>query len=214
MPLQHIEVFIDHLEGWWFSQITNLITKKNGQTINSLDLEAQIHYIRDQLNRSSLPNYPEVVKAPNLNHRLYDNHIFKKQLDLININNPNRINRALKNYYQASEQRSRWVREYLLVNDELDIYDEKLTEEWRIRFEQQLDRMNHNNSEPSEEDKIQAGVINYEWVESVPSTPIRNCIETFITRGSYHILADTMKVGWHPDFENLLLTKEIEEGES
>ena len=33
---------------------------------------------------------------------------------------------------------------------------------------------------------------------------MKQCQEPFITRGSYHILSDKQKVGWHPEFQNRL----------
>jgi hypothetical protein len=32
--------------------------------------------------------------------------------------------------------------------------------------------------------------------------PLRNVSERFLTLGSYHILADDLRVGWHPDYRD------------
>ncbi|MFT3698259.1 MAG: hypothetical protein QM831_34270 [Kofleriaceae bacterium] len=41
----------------------------------------------------------------------------------------------------------------------------------------------------------------YGWVESKANIAIRpSCNATFITRGSFHMLSDKQRVGWHPEF--------------
>jgi hypothetical protein len=95
--------------------------------------------------------------------------------------------------------RSRWVREELLLVGELDRYEEKLLEEWEIRFERVQDRLRNH---ALEDEKREAGQRLYEWVETDVSIPIRpRCNDYFITRGSYQILADHKQVGWHPEFK-------------
>jgi hypothetical protein len=52
-----------------------------------------------------------------------------------------------------------------------------------------------------EDEKVKLAQEIYDWVEAQAQIPIREkCIENFITRGSYHMLADRGAVGWHPDF--------------
>jgi hypothetical protein len=55
-------------------------------------------------------------------------------------------------------------------------------------------------------EKIKAGRIIYDWVEKEADIPIRpRCNEPFITRGSYHMLADKREVGWHVEFRSRLV---------
>ena len=54
-------------------------------------------------------------------------------------------------------------------------------------------------------EKIKAARIIYDWVEKDADIPIRpRCNEPFITRGSYHMLADKQEVGWHVEFRSRL----------
>jgi hypothetical protein len=47
----------------------------------------------------------------------------------------------------------------------------------------------------------------YAWVEQDARFKIRpGCDEPFVTTGSYQMLADEKRVGWHPDFEARLMT--------
>jgi len=48
-----------------------------------------------------------------------------------------------------------------------------------------------------------AGQQLYGWVENDARFPIRTQTVRFLTVGSYHILAEDVRVGWHRDFEAL-----------
>jgi hypothetical protein len=51
-----------------------------------------------------------------------------------------------------------------------------------------------------EEVKQKAARDVYKWVETTIK-PIRaNVTEPFVTRGSYQMLSDRLRVGWHPEF--------------
>jgi hypothetical protein len=43
----------------------------------------------------------------------------------------------------------------------------------------------------------------YHWVEAEARYPFRTITSRFLNVGSYHILANVLKVGWHRDFETL-----------
>ena len=61
--------------------------------------------------------------------------------------------------------------------------------------------------EAAEAEKQREAKKIYAWVEQHARIPIRTgCDEPFITKGSYHLLADEPRVGWHPDFEARLIS--------
>jgi hypothetical protein len=46
----------------------------------------------------------------------------------------------------------------------------------------------------------------YRWIETDARFAIRpRCTDPFLTRGSYQMLADERRVGWHLDFEARLV---------
>ena len=47
-----------------------------------------------------------------------------------------------------------------------------------------------------------AGHKLYGWVETDARFPLRTTISRFLNVGSYHILADDLRVGWHRDYES------------
>ncbi len=197
---QHAEQFLSYLEGWWLQRIVVELDSECEKPITGAEIDAKLASLREQFRADSLPIHPE-VRSANPDVAPFADWVFTKQLRLIDIGET-RIKRAVKYFYMASEQRSRWVREDLLVDSDLDKYDDFLKEEWSIRFEQVTDSL---ASYASDADRIKSGQQLYQWAEADANFPIRSlCQERFITRGSYQILANRLKVGWHPEFLSLL----------
>src|SRR5262249_51521441 len=109
-----------------------------------------------------------------------------------------RLLTAMRQYFRASEQRSRWLREGFLQLGELDNYDRRLCEEWDARFSIMIQDI----GEAAAEEVMRAAARKlFEWAELEASIFIRPaCTEPFVPRGSLQILADNADIGWHPQF--------------
>lgn len=82
------------------------------------------------------------------------------------------------------------------MND-LAKYERKLREEWELVFEAAKDELGEDSAEAA---LRKAALQVLKWAE-MASVPIRPAVaEPFITRGSLHMLADELRIGWHPDF--------------
>ena len=156
--------------------------------------------MREQFKEDNLPIDDDLM-SQSVGASGYKDHIFVKQLELINVGN-SRLLHAIRCYFRATEQRSRWVREELLLIGDLERYEKKLIEEWELIFEQQKDEL---EKDATEDEKLKIGRMIYNWVETNLHPPIRrNVIEPTIARGSYQILSNLQKVGWHIEFQNRL----------
>jgi len=197
-PRKDIRVFAKYLEAWWLATIVNKLSSQDKSTILGREIEEEISRLRDQFKFDSLPIHSD-IDAAKPDTSKYLSWTFAKQLRLVEIGE-RRIHRAALYFYKASEQRSRWVREQLLPNEELVLYDKKLKDEWEGRFEQIVDDLPN-----SEAEYIKAGRDLYSWFETESDIPIRPaCVEKFITRGSYHLLSNQMQIGWHPHYKQML----------
>ncbi|MDO9326622.1 MAG: hypothetical protein Q7T80_16855 [Methanoregula sp.] len=192
-----VESFLSYLEGWWYNRIIKSLTTDRAQFILGIDLDSRIDELREDFKNDSLPIHDD-LRTINVNQEFYQDYLFVHQLKMIEVTS-NRIAIAVNNYYRAREQRSRWLREDLLIFGDLDVYEDRLKEEWTIHFETMRENL---GEEATEKEKIRAARSIYDWVEKEADIPLRKCQEPFITRGSYHILADKGKVGWHVDFES------------
>lgn len=202
---KHLSLFLEHLEGWWFRRIINFITKKK-KAILSQEIDAEINIIREGFKKDDLPFDNEIVLAT-INKEEYKHRTFYKQLKMIEMNDTS-IYYAILNYFRAFEHRSKWARNDLLLIGEMDKYENRLIEKWDIRFSRMKDKI---GDKAAKEEKIKAAKLLYEWIEDY-SLPIRVSFDdSFLTSGSYQMLSERKRIGWHPDFADLL--KKLE-GES
>ncbi len=197
---RHLGFFVRLLESWWYRRVVAHLQEAVATPISGDELEAECRRIRDQLRQDNLPVVDDIMsKAVGTSE--YDKRTFVKQLNLIDVNVRRRLH-AITNYYRASEQRSLWVREQLLYAGELDRYDTRLNEEWDIRFQQMKDEL---GDDAADQAIIRAGKDLYKWIETGTHHQIRTAVtEPSIARGTYQIMSDLLRVGWHPEFRTLL----------
>lgn len=193
---QQIEIFAERLEGWWFDQVISMLSAHGEDSLPVLAIESRIDELREEFRRASLPVDYRGSSPPEEVIPLLSSHPFVYQLRKINLG-ATRIEYAIRDYYRASEQRSKWVREELLVNDELKTFEQVLVEAWQPRFAAQQDDL---LADSNENDRIRSGKELFKWAEQQACFPLRSLREQFLTHGSYHILANRYAVGWHPDY--------------
>lgn len=192
---EHITPFVERLEGWWFNRVLQHLSDRTAPAIEAEELNILIGDLRNQFHRDNLPidfilTEPETVDAES------DQRTFVAQLRLIAVNNI-RIEIAIRDFYRAYEQRSRWLREELLHVGELAAYEGRLVEEWK-RFRALLE---DELGIDTDEEKIAFGRRFYKWMEFEAKIDIRpRCEEPYVMRGSFQLLANECRVGWHPDF--------------
>jgi hypothetical protein len=141
-------------------------------------------------------------------------NIFYRQLKLISLGERS-IQVAKNDYYRASKQRASWVRNDLLYVGELENYENKLIDQWKFEFANMEDDLPDDLNIP-EKIKKDEGKKLYKKVLSKEIYIRPKCQEPSIMRGSYHILADQLKVGWHIDYDNKLrkLFNSLKEGDT
>ncbi|MET4023886.1 ABC-three component system protein [Bradyrhizobium sp. S3.2.12] len=123
-----------------------------------------------------------------------------RQLQSVGIGS-NRLRFAKRDYYRAFTQRSQWLRQSLLFDGEVARFERTLVEEWQPRFEMMCDGLDPGNADAK---LRQAGQDRYHWVETEARFPFRTISERFLNVGSYHILANDLRLGWHRDYLILL----------
>ncbi|WP_231472395.1 ABC-three component system protein [Pseudoxanthomonas suwonensis] len=191
-----VESLVTRLEAWWLSACLRHLIKSSANPISSEELQAQLDDIREQLKDDALPLDPEVMQAL-VEIDAYEGQVFVHQARLANIREP-RVLAAVRDYYRAYEQRSRWMRENLLLVGELDKYERRLCEEWQMMFDRTADNFGEMQAETQRQEMARQI---YDWVEQAEFRLREKVNEPAITRGSFHMLANELRVGWHPDFK-------------
>lgn len=207
-PRGKAEIAREQLEGWWWPRICAALQAETPGTISVLEVELKLDDIRDGLKRDALPFDMEHVEPPQEELDTLDEMRFVRQLRSIGIGSV-RLQYAKRDFYRASAQRSQWARQNLLFDGEVGRFERTLIEEWQPRFAQMCDGLPEGCGEKT---LREAGQKLYGWVETEARFPIRTAVSRFLNVGSYHILADNLRVGWHRDY--LTLCGEPNEGGS
>lgn len=209
---EHLDGLYERLDGWWFEKVIYQLSGKSRDTITRYEVYDKIVEITEQFHPDALPIDFLDAEPPTSLDSEGANRRFVHQLSIIMVKN-RRIEKAIMDYYRAFEQRSRWVREDLLIGDELEKYEKKLVDEWDRHFLALEDEFSIDGAREEELQKFGRQI--YKWADVEADIRIRRQVtEKYVMRGSYHILADQdpPRVWWHPKFierlETLLTVKE------
>jgi hypothetical protein len=203
VELKYLDSFLQRLEGWWYRRMIESLSNERPTPIHGNEIRDKLTQLREQFKQDNLPIDADIMAAV-VDESGYRGRLFVQQLELIEIGTK-RVSFAIQYFFKASEQRSKWIREDLLLSTDLSLYEDKLQHEWEIKFEQMNDNLDSNAIDSL---KKSAAKELYKWVEDNDHAPIRErCTEKFITRGTYQILSDDLRVGWHSEFRERLARK-------
>lgn len=203
---KHLESFCLRLEGWWLRRVLKQLATSDDRILAD-ELESQMSDLREQFKQDTLPIDDDLVNfaLDEATQEAHANDTFVRQIELTKAAKV-RIFAAIRDYYRAFEQRSRWIREDLLLVGELTKFERRLVEEWELTFAAMTDKCGESTTEEIKE-RLARELL--EWVEQTAPVNIRirrQVTEPFVTRGSLHMLADELRVGWHPEFRDRLAT--------
>ncbi len=188
------------LEGWWWPRIVEALIQKPVEAVSILEIETKLDEIRESLQRFTLTTEFEDAALPDAELKAYDGHGFVRQLRAIGVGG-NRIEHAKRDYYRAFSQRSHWARQHAVLDGEMARFEANLVEEWEPRFNAMCDR--HEATDADDQALQESGQEIYRWVETEARFPFRSLVKRFLNVGSYHMLANARRVGWHRDFNKI-----------
>lgn len=198
---EHLTALIERLEGWWFNRVVSSLVSNTSTEISRDEIGEKVVGIADYYRPGSLPI--DFLRVDPAEAKVSHDKLFVQQLVYLDVN-AQRIEAAILDYYKAFEQRSKWVREELLVDDELESYEQRLVDEWSRFRNVCLDEI----SGSSVEEMRQLGLRILKWMELEADIRIRPKVDAaYVMRGSFHMLADTSpepRVWWHPHFTEKL----------
>lgn len=191
-------LILDRLEGWWYKKAIEALCSDFPIFVTQSQIRSLIVSINQEYSDDNLPI--DTYEIDNLQENdLSDNEkIFYEQLKLICLGSRH-MQVALRDYYRAFEQRASWVRNDLLYVNELEAYEQRLIDEWEHAFATMQDDLTGYRG-TTEEDKIIEGRKLFSEIEKKDIRIRPRCEAAFVMRGSYHMLANQLKVGWHIDF--------------
>jgi hypothetical protein len=196
-PATHIPALVDHLEGWWFASIIRCLTGAEALGISLLALRQKIDELATAFRQGDLLLSPETEAVPAPTDIASDDRLFVKQLHCVGLS-ARSVEGAIRDFYRATTQRSAWARENVLLDGETQRYDEGLCDRWQREHEARIEGADLSD----DQGKLKFGREFFHWANR-EQMPFRNRHEAWLCTGSYQILADALRVGWHPEYRVL-----------
>ena len=199
---KHRDAFIDRLEGWWINLVVQHLRQSTPAPIPIRLVQNKVHEIGSHFRRESLPDDLLSEAIPHGAITATQETNFVRQLALIGLSHA-RLRLAMDDHYRAFTQRSKWAKEQMIDFDEEINYESRLVAGWKERFLIMVEGVVEGCDDPA---LARHGSKLYDWfatdAPTVSQLRFRHDFHSeYLTKGSYHMLADKLRVGWHPHYE-------------
>ncbi|NPU93356.1 MAG: hypothetical protein HPY82_15710 [Gammaproteobacteria bacterium] len=198
---QHLEAFFERIEGWWNNKVILQLLAKSGpagKEISGFELSEHIASVAETFRTDNLPLDYEHSSVTDADIEASNSRQFVKQLSAISAS-AGTIRKAILDFHRAYNQRHRWLKDSLILSNEIDNFEIRLKDEWERYFNHYCADLDASDSVA----RINAGKQILRWAEMECSLKIRPRVDAdYIRRGSFHMLADKSPpdIHWHPDF--------------
>lgn len=202
LPRGHESRFLDLVWAWWYSVSLDMLQGRRS-SVRATEVTARVSDLRDDFSHDNLPT---LVTAPNREDEaalaaVHSDQVFVHQMRWVHA--PDRIlEKAIVDYYRAVAHTRLWLEDDLIGLHELGEFERRLRDEWERELAWRMSEL------PPDADEEAKATLGRELLRSIlDQTAIRvreRYDEPFFARGKYHELADSGRVGWHPDFANRL----------
>ncbi|MHB8882441.1 MAG: ABC-three component system protein [Thermodesulfovibrionales bacterium] len=192
----------ERLEGWWNNECIELLSGRRREPLRGSEVSEMLSFITEQFREDNLPIDFEHSEPEGGVHPDSDDRYFVKQLRAVGLRS-DRLRRSILDYYRAFEQRGSWLRENVTLSGELELYDDRLIDEWARLREIVFEELSDDSPEELLQ-KTGRELLNKLSTSDHPNLRIRTGVTaTFVTMGSYHMLAndEAPRVHWHPRFQ-------------
>lgn len=200
---QYIDKICERLEGWWYKKTIEALCSETPIFLSQSQVRSHIVSVGFEYAPDNLPIDVDEFETLELDVLSSNDQVFYEQLRIICLGSK-RLKMAVRDYYRAFKQRANWVREELLYTNELDKYEKRLIDEWEHSFYAMQDDLSDYGDQITEDIKVSNAKKLYREIEEKDIRIRDRCSDAFVMRGSYHILANQLRVGWHIDFHKRL----------
>ena len=208
-PSTALDDFINSMMGWWFFRSVDMLNVSRISTISRDAVRNQIQTLRDQLRADALPeDFFMAVEVSDEELNESESKTYVRQLSIVDATKREKQS-AISDYKRAYGQRSKWLRDGRVAQSEYDAFDSNLQDDWNSRF----GLIQDDAEGKTDEEKKEAGHAFYRefYVAPKHNMPSFKNKGSYITKGSYQMLSNNSKVGWHPDYKTLLENDETME---
>lgn len=198
-----LDSIYEHLWGWWTTRVHRHLCDSI-DSISKEELNIKLHEIREQYRSDNLPLDFSDAEPPSEMFRDQQQLRFVQQLTVIEMSQPS-IENAIRDYYRAFRERTKWLDDKVVDFAELIRYEKDLIEHWSFYCERLKRQISYAADDHS--GKVRFGQTLYDDLMLDANVPaIRPMVKSgYIKRGHYQILAHGVetvgpRVWWHPEF--------------
>lgn len=175
------------LEGWWFSKVIEKMTGSLKDPLIVRDISAKLQQISEQYFVDNLPITFDALTQDQVDITSYldNDFIFVQKIKHIRLRNT-QLQRSIFDFFRAYNQRVEWLKSNLVTSEEISKFEKKLIDEWeRFKDDQYFD-----DEEITQPDLLKIGRAIFSWAQNTNIFIRPKVTEPYVTRGSFHILAD------------------------
>jgi hypothetical protein len=202
LPGTQSDRFLEGIMGWWVSRSAGLLSGTI-ETVSGVQFHAFCVSLRDRFQSEGLVTHAELRTDPTDIEKVpYRDRRFVRQLELVEAD-ANLVDLAIRHYHRAFAQRGRWARELDDLSDDIDAFEDRLSDEWEFAHTAMCSRVSSQAKE-----RTQAGLRFFTEFPPSATARLRGLDEPVLCFGTLHGLADDVRVGWHPDYESFFSSAE------
>lgn len=193
-------LLISRIREYWINRAFKSLTGELPRIIPKSEIQDFLEEMIAAITGTALPDdFGELGPAPDVETP----NMMRRQIEIVN-GGPNRLKRARIAHWRSRNQRDRWMAEDITSRNALDTFDRKLIEQWEARHGPMAD--DTNGSPEAEKKKQGRDLLDWSHIDA-PSGLVSvgtRVPPAFLVQGTYQDLADTLNIGWHPEYKALL----------
>jgi hypothetical protein len=194
------EYVIEALLGWTSNVLSEQATKKKVTIITANAFGRRRNEIESQCRQQTILHYmcERASDDDDVLGELNQSPTYIKQLGLVEVGDIE-IQEAVLAKMESKDAVSEWTIEGSIQDSNYSQYSNTLKRKWNIK----KNIVYTQNSSLSEVGK--GCLLYYECLDAASSVKLGNkSVDDFFSTGTFQILSDSLDLGWHPDYLNLL----------
>lgn len=196
-----IDSILNELKGWLFTGIVEAWRTKKPAIIERDDfINLKNKLITNNLEKIVNEKIYEIGQISPIIQDSHFNNIYIKQLSIINSEEEEKSN-AISDYINSVTKKTQLAKKGYLTNTDIEKFEADLETRWKSIAK--TCKILHKNLTPEEIGSL----ICTETLEHNGDIGDVKTKHYFLTRGTYHLLSEKLKIGWHPDYKNVIASK-------
>jgi hypothetical protein len=196
IAVSQVDFIIKNLSGWLQKIVIEKLSAKQDAIVSWAEFSIEFHGLFERAQRRELIDFT-LVNPPNeheIKKHLKERPIFIRQLEEIKADDDD-IQQAVTDYMKAKSNRYEWIEQELIDETAAVDFESKLVEYWK----NQKKRIDITEKELDSHDK---GMLLFTDCRSRQETIKEQSPPSTTISGTYHALANSPLLGWHPDWES------------